>query len=214
MRSPSKKRARLTSLQFKQQKQKLSISHEPKHGSTTSAEYNPSPICCNPSLLCLNSSSPISSVYKIPPPSDGIDLFTFRRDLLSNYTPKLNITSIINKSISHKIVELDSSSSNSPSANSNHIQPKISSFLQFKANSIQQSSLSLLYNTSRCVVEDFMLLEKHQSVLILVPKSKKYQPTQFKRIQKILPSFSLIQFSSSQRSAKYYLAEATVISYP
>ena len=89
-----------------------------------------------------------SPTYTVFPSSKGIDLYTFRCSLLSTYKPKLNITSIIKKSIENRVILL-SKQSDTSSGTATFDQPKILSFLHGNANSAcSAGSSSLLYNKS------------------------------------------------------------------
>ena len=136
----------------------------------------PTYISDNTSVLVPNNVLPTATTYSVTMPSDGIDLSTFRMPILSSHKPRSNITSIISKSIESKMIQLSQCSSSTSIINSQQIktydqQPTISSFFrnQNKSESYfgSVSCLSYMHNKSRCVLEDFVMLPKGQSVELI-----------------------------------------------
>ena len=169
-----------------------------------------------------------TKLYHVTIPSEGIDLCTFRLSSFTSHKVRNNISAIVTKTQNSKFTELSTllpKSQNNRSSTScasqlasssitNSNQPKISSFFSSpqSSNSTHYAKSSLvthLVNKSRCVVEDFMLLQEQSEVVILVPTLSSKQHPSLRSVMSALKCFNIIQFGLKNTN-KYHLVPAKV----
>ena len=218
MKGESKKRLRLTASDYKRNNTKRKHANAPsKHQttitcSTTTSKYISTSNDILNSLSSISVQATESPFYSITPSSNGVDITTFRKQLISKHTTKPNIATIITKSVNYRFVEL------APPSSITSSQPKISSFLITNASETRtlhstKCITSVLFNMSRCVVEDVMLLSPGTIVAILVPTIASFQPSSISKVIKSLKNYNLVQFGSKSNT-RYHLIKAIVKSNP
>ena len=201
--SPSKKRRKVTAAEYKVKTAKRQKQHKPAtHQHSVAA-----PAKDHSSTKAKKTSNALStnSVYKIFQPNNGIDLASFRFESLKRFTTTKNLASVVSKYIAVQYSFFGSIESDNIT----------------DSDRLDTSNINPFLNKNRLLVEDFLVLPKHISVLLLVPwfstkkhndkkdkdHSSKLSPIQSNTI--ICDESSYVQFGNS-RSQKFYLLSGNV----